>query len=363
MPTADPSATAAKTFPCTNCGADLSFAPGTNALQCPYCGTANEIAAPDVAIEERDFNAELDALAGTQETYEVKTVHCTSCGAESTRAANVIADECPFCGVALVGEAEAHRLIKPQAVLPFRTERDAAQEAFRDWIRGLWFAPNDLIKRARRDDKLQGVYLPYWTYDAEATTDYRGRRGEYYYVTETYRQNGETKTRRVRKTRWYPASGTVHNAFDDILIVASDSLPRSYVTALEPWDLDQLVPYTEAYLSGFRTESYTVGLKDGFTHAIGRMQPAIDQSIRYDIGGDTQQILTKSSDYDDVTYKHVLLPLWISAYRYGDDVYRFMVNARTGEVQGERPWSWIKIALAVLAALIVAALATYFFDG
>jgi len=349
------SSQAARSFPCTNCGADLTFAPGTDALACPYCGTQNAIEAPDVDIKERDFRAHLQATEDAQEVYEVQTVQCDQCGAASTMEDNVTSDLCPFCGSALVLSTDTQRLIKPQALLPFEIDRSEARAAFEDWLGRLWFAPNDLQTYARQEGTLAGLYLPYWTYDAEATTRYRGQRGEYYYETETYTDSdGNTKTRRVRRTRWYPARGTVHNAFDDVLVVASNSLPRSYVRALEPWDLGALRPYDAAYLSGFRTESYRLDVETGFGVATERMQPTIDRSIRRDIGGDTQRISAKDTDYDDISFKHILLPVWLSAYRYRDDVYRIFVNARTGEVQGERPWSWIKITLAVLAALIVA---------
>ncbi len=351
-------------FPCSNCGAELRFAPGAEALQCPYCGVVNEIEAIEAAVEELDFQAALARLRAGEETYEVVTVKCKNCGAETTFDPNITSDDCAFCGTPHVLEKGSTRLIKPQALLPFRIEQRDAMERFLGWIKGLWFAPNDLKEYARQEGKLAGMYLPHWTYDAETSTRYHGQRGEYYYVTETYTttENGKpvTRTRQVQKTRWYPASGTVHNTFDDVLVVASDSLPRSYVTKLEPWDLDAVVVYQEAYLSGFRTESYTVDLESGFGLATKRMEPTIDATIRRDIGGDTQRILSKDTRYYDVTFKHLLLPLWISAYRYSGKVYRFMVNARTGAVSGERPWSWIKIALAVIAALLVIAVIVFF---
>jgi len=354
---------AASTFPCTNCGAELTFAPGTDALACPYCGTENTIDAPDVAIEERDFEAQISALRDQQEVYEVQTVRCESCGAESTLDDNVSSDLCPFCGTSMVLTTHTQRLIKPQGVLPFKVKSKEAHTAFREWLGSLWFAPNDLKEYARREGRLAGMYLPYWTFDAETTTKYRGQRGEYYYETETYTDSeGNRKTRRVRRTRWYPARGTVHVPFDDVLVVASDGLPRTYLRKLEPWDLDDLRPYADEYLSGFRTESYTVELDAGYRLAQERMQPEIDQAIRRDIGGDTQRIASKSTDYDETTFKHILLPVWITAYRYRDEVYRIMINARTGEVQGERPWSVIKIALAVTAVVLVV-LAIYLLQG
>ena len=353
----------ASTFPCTNCGAELTFSPGTDALACPYCGTENAIDAPDVAIKERDFEAQIGALRDQQEVYEVQTVQCESCGAQSTLDENVSSDLCPFCGTSMVLTEHTQRLIKPQGVLPFKVKSEEAHDAFRDWLGSLWFAPNDLKKYARREGRLAGMYLPYWTFDTESTTQYRGQRGEYYYETERYTDDeGNTQTRRVRRTRWYSASGTVHVSFDDVLVVASDGLPRNYLRKLEPWDLDDLRPYADEYLSGFRTESYTVELDAGYRIAQERMQPEIDQTIRRDIGGDTQRISSKNTDYDETTFKHILLPAWISAYRYRDEVYRIMINARTGEVQGERPWSVIKIALAVTAVVLIA-LAIYLLQG
>ena len=348
-------------FSCKDCGADLKFAPGTNALKCPYCGVENEIETTEEAVadavEELDFREHLAKLKAGQETYEVLTARCTNCGAQTSFDEHITSDLCPFCGAALVHEKASTRMIKPQALLPFKVDDKAAREYYKKWLHGLWFAPNKLKEYARREGGLNGMYMPHWTYDAETTTRYQGQRGEHYYVTETYTamEDGKpvTRTRQVRHTRWYPASGTVHNSFDDVLIVASESLPRKYMMKLEPWDLDAVVPYTDAYLSGFRTESYTVDLEQGFDLATGRMEPVINQTIRRDIGGDAQRILSKDTQYFDVTFKHLLLPVWISAYRYQAKVYRFMVNARTGQVSGERPWSWVKITLAVLLALVI----------
>ena len=340
-------------FPCKDCGADLKFAPGKDALTCPYCGAENEIPESDVVVEELDFHEYLAQLKAGQETYELVTAHCTNCGAKTTLDEHITSDECPFCGSSLVHDKASTRLIKPQAVLPFKIDDKAAREHFSGWIKGLWFAPNKLKDYARREGGLNGMYIPHWTYDSDTRTAYTGQRGEHYYVTETYTTKDGTQTRQVQKTRWYPASGVVHNTFDDVLVVASDSLPRKYMVKLEPWDLDAIAGFSDAYLSGFRTESYTVDLESGFGIAAQRMEPVIDSTIRRDIGGDVQQIWSKDTKYFNITFKHLLLPVWISAYRYQDKVYRFMVNARTGQVSGERPWSWIKITLAVLLVILV----------
>jgi len=352
--------TAARTlqhFPCAQCGADLAFAPGTDRLVCPYCGAENEVAPMEGTVAERDFRAALAALAGQHETIEAITAKCTNCGAETTLPPNVTADFCAFCGAPLVLQGASTRLMKPEGVLPFKITEAEAKEAFRKWIAGLWFAPNALKAQAKTQRRLAGLYIPHWTFDARTETGYTGRRGEWYYTTETYTttENGKpvTRTRQVRHTRWYPASGHVTNTFDDLLVTASTTLPEVWRPKITPEEWPALVPYRDDYLAGFRTEHYTVELEQGFEIAQGLMQPAIDTSIRHDIGGDEQQILHKATTYEDVTFKHILIPVWLATYRFKEKPYRFAINARTGEVHGERPWSAVKIALTVLAVLLI----------
>ena len=346
-------------FPCVQCGAKLLFAPGTNALKCPYCGADNVIALSAEAVEELDYRAALDQVAGAADHQDRVTIRCPSCAAETTLDPHISADRCAFCGSPVVTEGTAHRIIKPKALLPFFVTQDQADRQFHQWLKGLWFAPSRLKRLGRKEASLSGIYVPYWTYDCDTTSDYTGQRGEHYWVTETYTThiNGKsvTQTRQVRHTRWYSASGTVGNRFDDILILAARSLPQKCTEKLDPWDLENLVPYTDEYLSGFRAETYQVELAEGFEAAREIMDSHIRASIRRDIGGDEQRIHSVRTHYGAITFKHILLPIWISAYRYKERVFRFLVNGRTGEVQGERPWSFLKITLAVLAALALIA--------
>jgi hypothetical protein len=144
------------------------------------------------------------------------------------------------------------------------------------------------------------------------------------------------------------------------LVCASHSLPKKIVQDLEPWDLHELTAYNDQFLAGFVTESYQTELKPGFEEAKERFQPVIESSIRSDIGGDTQQISSISTDYNNISFKHILLPLWISAYKYNNKVFRFTINARTGEVQGERPYSAWKIFFFSLAVVAIVGTIIYF---
>ena len=353
-------AAGAHQFKCKQCGARLEFAPGTEAMACPYCAAKNEIAKSPEHVEELDFETALARAADAADTHEVLTVKCKECAAESTLPENVTSAPCPFCGSSLVTTAQSRKAVKPGAILPFKVTRDAGGASFRTWIAKLWFAPGDVKRLAELESSLSGVYVPYWTYDARTVTSYSGERGEAYYTTETYMTtvNGkpEMRTRQVRHVRWYPAHGTVRNSFDDLLVRATNSLPTKYLDDLEPWDLEQLEPYRDEYLAGFRTDSYQLDLADGFGKAREMMEPEILSTIRSDIGGDEQRIHSWEARYLGVTFKHVLFPVWISAYRYRGKIFRVLVNARTGEVQGERPYSAAKIVGLVLAAIAAIAI-------
>jgi predicted RNA-binding Zn-ribbon protein involved in translation (DUF1610 family) len=345
-------------FPCSSCGGNLVYKPGEDHMVCPYCGTPNEIASDDssTAVEEKDYSNFLKKAQEGEESIEQLAVTCQGCGAEVTLEENQTAGECPFCGTSLVAQSHSIKLIKPQSVLPFKINKEQATLNFKEWIKKLRFAPNKLKKYARHEG-FKGIYLPFWTYDSQVHTPYVGAKGVYYYVTETYtvQEDGKsvTKTRQVQKTRWYPRSGEVDNSFDDVLVPAASHLPEEKLRELEPWDLDNLVSYDPKYIAGFSMESYTIDLGDGFIKAKEYMSPTIEDTIRRDIGGDTQRISIMSPEYEDITFKHILLPVWLSAYKYKNKVYQFMINARTGEVQGTRPYSVFKIVLAVLSVALL----------
>ncbi len=353
---APPSAQGPRYFPCEQCGASLAFSPGQQALSCPYCGHVTPILLAADAVAEHDYLTFLRDIADEAPLTEKQLIRCNTCGAQTTQPPHIVASSCAFCGSPVVTQTITQRSIKPESLLPFVITRKQAQTSFDQWLASLWFAPSNLKQLAATDGRLTGMYVPYWTYDCRTVTHYTGQRGDDYWVTESYTVhiNGKSqrRTRQVRKTRWRSASGTVRNSFDDLLVLASRSLPQKYIEALEPWDLDHLVAYNDDFLAGFSAESYQLSLDEGFTVACGLMEPAIHSTIRSDIGGDHQRISTTDIHHHDITFKHLLLPVWISAYRYHQKVFRFLVNARTGEVQGERPWSYWKITALVVTILI-----------
>ncbi len=345
---------------CPGCGADLQFAPQDGCLTCPYCGRQEQIAPAAGPVEERAYEDYLRVHADRLGTLAegALEVACQTCGASVTFTPPMVAGECDFCGSPMVAQPKnADPLLAPEAVLPFRVTQTAATEAIRGWLASRWFAPNALKKFAAHEG-IGGVYIPFWTYDAYAASQYTGERGEHYYVTENYTErdaqgNTVTKTRQVRHTRWHAASGEVERWFDDLLIPATKSLPPSRLTALEPWDLSDLKSYEPAYLAGYKAQRYQVELPEGFELAKRFATPVIESDVRRDIGGDEQRISNVSTNYSAITFKHLLLPIYAGAYRFNDKVYQLVINGRTGEVQGERPYSYWKIFFLVLSLLLV----------
>lgn len=345
-------------FPCDQCGADFRFDPGNNQLICDHCGNTDAISAGPWrggSLQELDFRAAVAGDMPAAEIEETRVVTCPNCGAQTEFDESIHSAECPFCATPVVTDTGLHRHIKPKGLLPFVLDEKEARTTMTDWLGSLWFAPNGLQDFARKGRTLSGIYVPYWTFDADTKSKYAGQRGTHYYETKTVMRDGKRTQVRVRKTRWRATSGRVARFFDDVLVLGSRALPKRYTDALEPWDLSAMEPYQPEYLAGFRAEGYSVELEDAFTEARDHMDRVIHRDVKFDIGGDAQRVGSVDTKIGTLTFKHVLLPVWLAAYKYRGKSYRFVVNGQTGRVQGERPYSAIKIAMAVVLGLIVAA--------
>lgn len=354
-------------FPCAQCGAQLRFAPGQLRLSCDHCGHEQGIPASDSsskakALREIPLAMGLDAEPSGAISQDIRTSHCPGCGAVVEMAGAVTARECPYCATPVVADQKALRRITPQALVPFVLTEDQARDALTKWLGSLWFAPNNLLEFTRKGRAMSGLYVPFWTFDADTASRYSGQRGEHYYETRTVTVNvngrNEQREERVQKTHWYAVSGRVSRDFDDMLVMASKSLPQRLGDDLTPWDLAALVPYGPDYLAGFQSEAYVIPIADAHQNARARMADVIEDDVKRDIGGDEQRISEVSTDWRDETFKHILLPIWTAAYRYRGRAWQFVVNGQTGEVQGERPYSFWKIFFAILliATLVLGAL-------
>ncbi len=347
-------------FPCEQCGAALSFSVATGELTCPYCTHINHVERAFTQVVEKDYDEALYRLKHLpQQPSAVTSSKCPACAATFELQENIHASVCPFCGSAVVNEVARYRHIRPQALLPFKISSDAARKIFKEWLKSHWFAPNKLKHYGAEESTLKGIYIPYWTYDAQTFSHYSGRRGTVYYETQTYRAaiNGrsEVRSRQVQKIRWTPVSGNMSRFFDDVLVMASESLHYS----LLQWDLENLVNYDESFLSGYESEVYSIDLERGLERAKATMEYRIRAAIKRQIGGDRQEITGVETAYSSITFKHILLPVYASAFTFEGKVYSYVINGRNGAISGERPYSIIKIVAAVTAVVAIAAALYY----
>ncbi len=348
-------------FTCKNCGAPLRFSPIEETLKCEFCQGTESINSSLEEIKEYDLSKALAELNRHNEKKITKEVKCSKCSATFTMNPYSFSSNCPYCGTPAI--IDFVKEITPQSLLPFQLSQKEAKEAFKKWVGSLWFAPSKLTKFLSDDEKLKGYYLPHWTYDAKTVSDYHGQRGDIYYITveRTVIVEGREVRQRVQepRVRWTPVSGRVYNEFDDITIGASKTISYSILDNLAPWYTKKLVPFNEKYLAGFTSEEYTIGLDNGFELAKVKMNRIIRQTVHQDIGGDQQQILSLRTNYHDTSYKNVLFPIWTAQFKWKNRTYNYAINAQTGKVSGERPYSWLKIALVVVTLLITIGGAIY----
>lgn len=351
-----------RTYPCPNCGGMLAYDPDSEALKCTSCGAVVAISA-DVArpsqIAKRDLSSTMAQLAQLQQNAQTqfsgdKEIVCQNCGGHTVFTGTWTALRCPYCNTPIQRDDvhDAPTRLPMDGILPLQIGQRDAQQRIEAWINSRRFAPN-AFKKYREVGSFTSVYLPYFDYDAATTTRYTGMRG--IHRTETYTNSkGERMTRVV--TDWYPASGVVNNQFEDVTGHASQGVDDAKVTELEPWPMQYSRQYSPQFVAGHLSRTYDLDAQQVFMGRVkSRMEGVIDTTIRADIGGDTQQIRSRDINWLMVRFCQLALPVWMLTVTYKQKPYQVLINGVTGEVQGQRPWSAVKITLAVLAALIILA--------
>ena len=322
-------------------------------MVCPYCQARLDIAIPEAGSPKHDYAAYAGLTRPAVTSLPAFELTCRNCG--SAQQMTAIAGRCPSCrGPLVVTDDLGGRLKSPDGIVPFEVDKDKAATCFREWTSSRWFAPSAL-KKVANTESISASYLPHWGFDDRTTTDYTGQRGTHYYTTETYttQQNGQTvtQTRQVQHTSWSHVQGRVARDFIDVLATGVSEPDAELLEKLGPWSTAAATGYQSEYLAGFDSPRYHIDADAGFESARQEMASVIQGDCRDDIGGDEQRVEQMSTQDQDVLFRLVLLPLWIATYLSGGKAFDVYVNANTGEVIGERPYSAVKITAAVLAAL------------
>lgn len=345
---------------CPSCSASIKFNPANGNLTCPYCGYEEHIPEAE-KVEDRLAKEIRLEEATSRDSFdwgeEKKLVICSACAAESIYDALEVANVCPYCGSNHVMESAADNALAPNGICPFQVTRAQADQNFRKWIGGKWFAPNE-AKRKAKADAFSGVYLPFWTFDTKTASRYTARYGIDYTVTDS---KGNTTTKR----KYYSTSGFYQEFIDDHLVRATNRYDRKILKAVEPFNTNESLAYNKEFLSGYIAERYSIGLEDGWKQAQHEIHDHIHSCITWEVrrrhNADSVSNVQFSTVHSDVTFKYVMLPLWLSSFRYKDKTYQFMVNGQSGKVGGQSPVSAIKVTIAAILALFVIAVCYFLF--
>jgi hypothetical protein len=354
-------ATANKKFSCPSCGGEARWDPAKKQLVCPFCGTTSpaqaelDAATGDEKIVEHDLVAALRGLPDSARGWQANktSVKCQSCQAISVFDATRVGQRCDFCGsTALVPYEEVKDAFRPESLLPMKISETQVRDSIRQWYGSRWFAPNQL-KHAALTDTVKGLYIPYWTFDAQVHAEWTAESGYYYYETEYYTDaNGKQQSRQVQKVRWVPSAGVLDHFFNDDLVPASRGVQPEMLRKIEPFpSTTELVPYNAGYLSGWVVERYQIDLVTAAKSSRDRMDSQMYALCAAQVPGDTHRNLDVEDDYSGQTFKHILVPIWLLTYDYGTQNYQVVINGYTGAIAGRYPKSWVKILLAVLGGL------------
>ena len=341
---------------CPSCGSNLAYSAEAKKIACSYCGYTEDIDHSNDKIVEKSLSEAVESSRDfSPEEVGKKVFDCGNCGAKFMVESDQIKVSCGFCASRNVNlEAYDHQYIQPIGIIPFYISRFEAEKIFEKWINQGWFHPNKLKKLAAVED-LHGLYIPFWTYDAQTESSWSGEAGTYYYETQTVRIKGKMQTQQVRKVRWQYRSGRLSHFFDDVLVIASGGLEQRHVERILPFRLEEAVNFDPRLIVGWESEIYNLEVDEGYQVAERIMDDKIRNMCSAQLGGDTQRNLHVESSKSDQTFKHIVLPLWLCSYVYNNKVFHFTINGQTGKVRGKKPLSWAKIAFLILLFVLLIA--------
>jgi predicted RNA-binding Zn-ribbon protein involved in translation (DUF1610 family) len=338
-------------FKCPQCGASINFDPTVAGVACQYCGYTQATAAQTIgrAADEREFTLENLSLAQRGWGQERQELHCESCGADLSVDAHELSTTCPFCASnRVIARVASQEMLRPRFLIPFKMEAEACKPLVKAWLGKGWMHPRDL-GRAAGSAQFQGIYLPFWTFDATIQAEWRAEVG--YERTERY-YDSSSKTWKTRvRIDWRWESGQVRQSPDDWLGIGTSKISRVLLKRLYPFELSALVSYEPSFLAGWQALNYDISLQTAWDSVKSGMSEAARQACRAQIHSAHVRNFSMLADFADETWRYILLPVYAAAYRFEDQTYQVLVNGQSGVVAGQKPIEWWKVWLAIAGLL------------
>ncbi|MCL4560268.1 MAG: TFIIB-type zinc ribbon-containing protein [Chloroflexi bacterium] len=341
-----------QTFTCPNCGATTAFDPDAASVTCSHCGYVQKLHADVVGEAAPAAEFTVSTLQGQQRGWgqERRELHCNSCGADLSIEANDLSTTCPFCASnQVINRATQKEGVRPGFLIPFKIDRTACVQNARAWLGRGWMYPSDLSGVGQQIN-FQGIYLPFWTFSAQISAKWEAEVG--YERTERYYDAGSKswQTRTVIDWRWQ--SGQVEVPIRDLLGMGAKNISPHILAQIEPYDLSSLTAYDPGFLAGWKAKSYDIPLQPAWDAARVEMREHARDACMEDIPTHHVRNFSMSADFNDESWRLILLPVYLATYQFAQKTYQVMVNGQTGSVAGQKPVAWWKVWLAIAALLI-----------
>ncbi len=353
-------------YQCPNCTGPLKFAAGGGQLACEYCGSEYALELiqqlyadkeQDAASQGSDPEWDVSAAGGEwseEEAANLRAFNCPSCGAELICDGNTAASSCPYCGNPTVVPGRLTGQLKPDYVLPFKLDKNAAMEALKRYYKGKKFLPKS-FREGNHVEDIQGVYVPFWLFDGQADANIRYRGTKVH--TDRHGDEEVTTTEHYRVVR----EGSV--AFEKIPADGSSKMPDAHMDAVEPFNYAELAPFSTAYLPGFLADKYDLDAEACQERVNGRIRASTLDAMRATATGYS----SLNVEHADIRLtrgdvKYALMPVWMLSTKWREQSFLFAMNGQTGKFVGNLPvdrglfWAWfagISLPLMALLGLIM----------
>ncbi len=340
---------------CEICGGELRYEPYKKVLVCKFCAHEQAIKRTRKNVEEINISKLNKLFADTDWGVETKIVECKNCGGKTVSETIQKTTYCVFCGSQHVVTNEESAGVRPQGLVPFELDETEAKKRMSRWIKRRWLAPNDLSEGIMIKDT-KSVYIPYWTFDSLTKSNYsidvgvvyKDHRGHY-------------------RTRWVNETGSIQKRYNDFLRVGSNTKIDHILRRIEPFRTksDEVIDYEPSYLVGCMARKYTIEPNIAWDEFKEEVYDDLELTVKVSVGAIKYKNFFQNIEYNESSFKYIMLPVYITTYKYRNSFYTMVVNGQTKKVDGTFPTSIYKttaiIGIPSLIILIYFILLNYYF--
>ena len=325
---------AIKEYICPCCNGAIAFDSTIQKMKCPYCDTEFEVETLenyDSELKEEpadDMGWDIGAGEEWQDDGFCSYV-CNSCGGEIVCEENTAAASCPFCGNHVVMTGKLSGALKPDYVIPFKLDKNAAKEALKGYYNGKRLLPK-VFKDQNHIEEIKGVYVPFWLFDANADANMR-------YKATKVRTWSDSRYN-YTETSYFAVSRGGNLEFGKVPVDGSTKMPDDLMESLEPFDFSQAVDFQTAYLAGYLADKYDVDAAQSAERANERIRKSTEAAFYETVKGYTT--ISKESGsirLQNSKVSYALFPVWLLTTTWNGESWLFAMNGQTGKMVGNLP--------------------------